>query len=920
MAEVGGGEEYLFKIVVIGDSAVVQVDGKEVKAQVWDTAGQERFRAVTSAYYRGAVVALIVYDITRKTTFESTKRWLDELNTHCDTAVARMLVGNKCDLDDIREVSVEEGKFLAEKEGLIFIETSALDATNVMKAFEIVIHETYDKVSRKILSSNSYKADLSVNRSAWPTGLTCRSRTMEWCLAARDEILNIRTEGFNMAREAKNVILTYRIHYKVMNSVFPRCKEIPYESEKQTTLFVTNLEKSNVKIPQTITWDQVKLPENWLLEEAIEPEKPEPRKLEDIIEHSNGDVEIRFFDTRVARLNMRQPSRVSTSSVPLSSFEKENIKGTCFSPSGINHPEYKKRDFPDFKDERVISTLETSLKDFKTVSGKIIKRKFEDIVSQNNFTNLYLKTLGDQMNRIEGVSQNTKVENFGPKRDSKVLFKPMPSDKDSFTRRLPTPLVINLHPGASSLSLARPAIRVRLSAGHAGSYLEPHPAPPDPDTASLIPDQLMVFHSNDASNPKLSAKDLKMKSKKSRVSARKSTPASPTKGHGRKRFVPSPLPEDKQLRKKLTFGSDDSPVIEAADMSSNHDNPSCKSLSFPSCPNDGLEAKGPESHHLAHTPPEGDHMEPVALAILPAGAPDPPSDQGPAVYETTVGEGDAMLTCADLAERQDGIQLRAGHDGSRGPDHDPASSERPNATLGTPWDKFTPMNVDGLAVGPQGDGSSGNPPPNEIIRPMNHTQGRESGAAEMLSTPLRRIIALIIALNTLEIRLLFPPLPEAAEEAHRRERIREGTMRPRHRVDGDEFEDCDTIEVERTPSKNAEDTTMKIMHRQIDKGKKKVNKPSKGDRQVQSYKAACAKTQEQLKAETLEKTPKERRLRDDAYALAIRSSLQKNGKVTYTVAEKSQKKKEPVISHGSTTLIISKRGRELSVMKTEKLW
>ncbi|XP_042009095.1 uncharacterized protein LOC121757645 [Salvia splendens] len=66
----------------------------------------------------------------------------------------------------------------------------------------------------------------------------------------------------------------------------------------------------------------------------------------------------------------------------------------------------------------------------------------------------------------------------------------------------------------------------------------------------------------------------------------------------------------------------------------------------------------------------------------------------------------------------------------------PTSSERPNATLGTPWDKFTPMNVDGLAVGPQGDGSSGNHPPNEIIRPMNHTQGRESGAAEKVPIKL----------------------------------------------------------------------------------------------------------------------------------------------------------------------------------------
>ncbi|KAG6392938.1 hypothetical protein SASPL_147167 [Salvia splendens] len=185
----------------------------------------------------------------------------------------------------------------------------------------------------------------------------------------------------------------------------------------------------------------------------------------------------------------------------------------------------------------------------------------------------------------------------------------------------------------------------------------------------------------------------------------------------------------------LTFSNEETKCLvdKATDMSSDHDNPSCKSLSFPSCPNDGLEAKGPENHHLAHTPTEGDHMEPVALAILPAGAPDPPSDQGPAVYETTVGEGDAMLTCAGLAERQDGIQLRAGHDGSRGPDNDPDKLRTAQRHLGDPLGQIYPnacSNVDGLAVGPQGDGSSGNHPPNEIIRPMNHTQGRESGAAE----------------------------------------------------------------------------------------------------------------------------------------------------------------------------------------------
>ncbi|CAH9108791.1 unnamed protein product [Cuscuta europaea] len=188
------GEEYLFKIVIIGDSAVgksnllsryardefnhnskttigvefqtqtLEIDGKEVKAQIWDTAGQERFRAVTSAYYRGALGALVVYDISRRTTFDSIPRWLEELQTHSDATIARMLVGNKCDLGDIRDVSVEEGKSLAEAEGLYFMETSALNSKNVKEAFEIVIREIYNRVSRKVLNSDSFKNEVSVNR------------------------------------------------------------------------------------------------------------------------------------------------------------------------------------------------------------------------------------------------------------------------------------------------------------------------------------------------------------------------------------------------------------------------------------------------------------------------------------------------------------------------------------------------------------------------------------------------------------------------------------------------------------------------------------------------------------------------------------------------------------------------------------
>nr|XP_016498984.1 PREDICTED: ras-related protein RABA5a-like [Nicotiana tabacum]XP_016498985.1 PREDICTED: ras-related protein RABA5a-like [Nicotiana tabacum]XP_016498986.1 PREDICTED: ras-related protein RABA5a-like [Nicotiana tabacum]XP_016498987.1 PREDICTED: ras-related protein RABA5a-like [Nicotiana tabacum] len=176
-------EDYLFKIVLIGDSAVgksnllarfardefypnskstigvefqtqkLDINGKEVKAQIWDTAGQERFRAVTSAYYRGAVGALLVYDISRRQTFDNISRWLNELQTHSDMNVVTILVGNKSDLKDAREVTTAEGKSLAEAQGLFFIETSALDSSNVAVAFQTVVKEIYNILSRKVIQS-----------------------------------------------------------------------------------------------------------------------------------------------------------------------------------------------------------------------------------------------------------------------------------------------------------------------------------------------------------------------------------------------------------------------------------------------------------------------------------------------------------------------------------------------------------------------------------------------------------------------------------------------------------------------------------------------------------------------------------------------------------------------------------------------
>jgi Ras-related protein Rab-11A len=86
----------------------ITFDKKVIKAQIWDTAGQERYRAITSAYYRGAVGALLVYDITKPQTFVNAERWLRELREHADDDIVIMLVGNKSDLKHVRAVGTEE--------------------------------------------------------------------------------------------------------------------------------------------------------------------------------------------------------------------------------------------------------------------------------------------------------------------------------------------------------------------------------------------------------------------------------------------------------------------------------------------------------------------------------------------------------------------------------------------------------------------------------------------------------------------------------------------------------------------------------------------------------------------------------------------------------------------------------------------
>ena len=117
----------------------IRTEGKTIKAQIWDTAGQERYRAITSAYYRGAVGALLVYDISKSVTFENVERWLKELRDHADAHIVIMLVGNKSDLRHVRAVDAEMAIAFAEQNTLGFMETSALDSTHVEEAFTKIL-------------------------------------------------------------------------------------------------------------------------------------------------------------------------------------------------------------------------------------------------------------------------------------------------------------------------------------------------------------------------------------------------------------------------------------------------------------------------------------------------------------------------------------------------------------------------------------------------------------------------------------------------------------------------------------------------------------------------------------------------------------------------------------------------------------
>eukprot|EP01118_Nematostelium_gracile_P016343 TRINITY_DN6743_c0_g1_i1.p1 TRINITY_DN6743_c0_g1~~TRINITY_DN6743_c0_g1_i1.p1 ORF type:complete len:246 (-),score=67.09 TRINITY_DN6743_c0_g1_i1:25-672(-) len=132
----------------------MEIEGKTVDIQIWDTAGQERFQALAKPAYRGALGALLVYDITRASSLKATEKWLDNIRNFAEPNCVVVLIGNKCDLHSKREVATEEGKEFAKKHSLMFMETSALDGENIQEAWRQLVSMIHENKAKAKVKSN----------------------------------------------------------------------------------------------------------------------------------------------------------------------------------------------------------------------------------------------------------------------------------------------------------------------------------------------------------------------------------------------------------------------------------------------------------------------------------------------------------------------------------------------------------------------------------------------------------------------------------------------------------------------------------------------------------------------------------------------------------------------------------------------
>ncbi|KAM3139288.1 hypothetical protein pb186bvf_008508 [Paramecium bursaria] len=187
---------FLFKYIIVGDTSVgksclllqyvdrnfrqnheatigvefgakqIVIKGKTIKIQLWDTAGQESFRSITRSYYRGSIGALLVYDISRRESFQNAISWINEIRNYGNEKMVICLVGNKLDLEDNRQVSEEEGKELAKRFGMQFFEVSAKLNQNVDQVFTRISEQVYKKIERNEIDLTNEKYGVKIGQKA----------------------------------------------------------------------------------------------------------------------------------------------------------------------------------------------------------------------------------------------------------------------------------------------------------------------------------------------------------------------------------------------------------------------------------------------------------------------------------------------------------------------------------------------------------------------------------------------------------------------------------------------------------------------------------------------------------------------------------------------------------------------------------
>lgn len=141
-------------------SKTINIDDKKIKLQLWDTAGQEQFRSITRSYYKNCSGVVLCYDSTNRISFNNVTKWLAEINHECRYNPQIILVATKCDLVNRREVKYDEGKKFADENGMLFIETSAKDSSQVEKCFTDLAATIYSRFLEMQKTTNFSTAEI----------------------------------------------------------------------------------------------------------------------------------------------------------------------------------------------------------------------------------------------------------------------------------------------------------------------------------------------------------------------------------------------------------------------------------------------------------------------------------------------------------------------------------------------------------------------------------------------------------------------------------------------------------------------------------------------------------------------------------------------------------------------------------------